>query len=213
MSLATAFYNHHGIVMCADKLVNATVFAEPPYQLHQSNTEQKLFLVENKYGLSYTGTASINSVPTSAIIEEYLSSNKIEDNQPKDWLLQLANGFKSRLSETENIVFILCGYFKGKKFIITTNTKEPNVESIKALSGILYSGENKFVDYLINSKLIAFDYSKFTMQDSINFLRFLNNTVSGLMYFGQILPTVSNDCDILAIYPNETHWIHHDALK
>lgn len=212
MSLATSFYNHHGIIMCADKLVNANIFTDPPYELHQSHTEQKLFLIENKYGLSYTGTASIKNVPTSAIIEEYLLSNKIENNHPKNWLYQIANNFKSKLSETQNIIFILCGYIKGQQFVMSASTQEPNVEFASSSSGILYSGESKFIDHLICSKLIAFDYEKFTMQDSINFLRFLNNTVAGLMYFGQVLPTVSKDCDILAIYPNETYWVTHDSL-
>ena len=67
MSLAIALYNHHGIVMSADRLVNATVKGKG---LHQSFTEQKLFLVDGKYGLSYTGTASINNIPTSALIND-----------------------------------------------------------------------------------------------------------------------------------------------
>jgi len=207
MSLAITLYNHHGIVMCADKLVNAILDGK---EIHQSFTEQKLFLVEGKYGLSYTGTASIDGVPTSALIEEYLGKNKINDTPPNVFLEKLANYFHSIQSYGQNIVFILCGFFNGEKFIITTNTIAPEISPVVKQSGILYSGENKFVKLLVGSDLIAFDFKKFTLYDFSDFARFIVKTVSGMMQFGQYMPTVSPHCDILIIKPNAIEWLPHD---
>lgn len=206
MSLAIALYNHHGIVMSADRLVNATIEGK---EFHQSFTEQKLFLVDGKYGLSYTGTASINNVPTSALIKNYLKENQSYNSAPEDYLLKTAIHFHSIQSEGQNIIFIMCGYFCSKRFVISTNTISPKIKSVPCdTNSITYSGQNDFVKMLTEQdQTIVFDYGNFTIQDSIDFLRFLNKTVHGLMRFGQIFPTVSENCDILAIYPNKSRWV------
>lgn len=203
MSLAVALHNYHGIVMCADKLINVTVDGT---KMHQSFTEQKLFLVENKYGLSYTGTASVDHIPVSALIEKYLRENHIGNSDPSDWLLQFSDFFHRKLSDGQNIVFIFCGYYNNEKFVITTNTINPKIDSIDEQSGILYSGEIEFVKHIICSDLIAFDFTKFTIQDSVDFLRYLNSTIADMMHFGQYLPTVSRECNILIISPNMSCW-------
>lgn len=203
MSLAISVYNHHGIVMGADKLVNA-VYNKKGF--HQSYTEQKLFLIDNKYGLSYTGTASVDNIPVSALINEYISKVKIGESEPSYYLLQLSKYFCSKLSENENIIFIMCGYFDNKKFIITTNTLNPDVLIMDKSSGILYSGENDFVKQIVDTKNVAFDFEKFTIQDAIGFIKFVIKTVAKLMYFGQYFPTVSKKCDILVIRPNKAYW-------
>lgn len=214
MSLAMALYNHHGIVMSADKMCTVTypnnngdlvTINKPP-------TEQKLFIIEDKYGLSYTGTSSIGGVPLSALLEEYFFQNIIKELNPNDWLLKLAVYFQSLLPEKGNIIFIMCGYYNNKQFVITTNTSNPKITDVAGNPRILYSGEQQFVDILINSKIINYEYQKFTMQDSVDFLCFINRTIAGMMYWGQYLPTVSYDCDILAIYPNKSHWVQRDPL-
>ena len=155
MSLTMALYNHHGVVMCADKLINTTVNGAT---MHGSFTEQKLFLVENKYGLSYAGTASIDSIPVSALIEDYLSQNQMNDLNPSEWLLQMAYYFHDKLSDNQNIVFIFCGYYNNEKFVLDTNTLTPKVNSANKAHGLIRSGEVYFAAHITDSKLVAFDY-------------------------------------------------------
>lgn len=204
MSLATTLYNYHGIVMCADKLVNNTIDTRT---YHGSFTEQKLFLIEGKYGLSYTGTSSVNNIPLSALLEEYFLENKIDNQNPSKWLLKLATHFHNELPEGRNIIFIFCGYYNNKKFILNTNTKNPHVNSTDKQHGLTYSGETKFLECITKSDTVAFEFIKFTIQDAVNFLRFLNETVANMMYYGQYLQTVSKECDILVIQPSNTHWV------
>lgn len=213
MSLCITFYNAHGIIMSADNMVCSTIEKDnAPYTYQSSETEQKLFLIENKYGLSYPGTSSIGSTTISAFLAEYINSHPVLENPPMDWLLDLAQKCNELLESSKNIVFILAGYYHSERFVVTTNTKEPKLNFQTDKSGLLYSGESKFVSHLINSNIIAFEYSKFTLQDAADFLRFLNKTISGLMRYGQYLPTVSSTCDTLAILPNESYWLEHLTL-
>lgn len=213
MSLCITFYNAHGIIMSADHMVCSTIEKDgTPYTYQSSNTEQKLFLIENKYGLSYSGTSNIGSLPVSSFLEEYIKSHPISENPPGDWLLALVQECKELLKPLQNVVFILAGYYCSERFVVTTNTTDPKLNFIANESGLLYSGENEFVSHLINSNIIAFEYSKFTLQDAADFLRFLNKTVAQLMHYGQFLPTVSDTCDILALLPNESHWLKRSIL-
>lgn len=215
MSLAMTLYNHHGIIMCADKMITSTYKDDDNRNItiDMPPTEQKLFLIEDKYGLSYTGTASINNVPVSALLEKYFRENIIGESEPNFWLFMMAQYFKSQLADTGNIVFIMCGYFENKQIVMTTNTKNPQVITQNGKPKIIYSGETDFADIIINNKAVSFEYAKFTMQDSVNLLYFINNTVANMMYWGQYLPTVSKECDVLAIYPNKSHWVQHETLR
>lgn len=213
MSLCITFYNEHGIIMSADNMVCSTIEKDnSPYTYQGSKTEQKLFLIEDKYGVSYSGASNIYAASTSAFLEEYITSHPIIEVPPSEWLLELAQKCNNLLNPSQNMVFIMAGYYHSEKFVVTTNTKEPKLNFQTNNSGLLYSGESEFISHLINSDIIAFEYSKFTLQDGADFLRFLNKTVSGLMHYGQYLPTVSDTCDLLAIRPNETRWLEHLTL-
>lgn len=162
--------------------------------------------------MSYTGTASIDNGPISAVIEKYIELCPLVNETPASWLLLLATSFKGKMPDIHNTVFTLCGYYYGERIVISNSTQNPNIKVVTEECGLIYSGESYYISNLVNAEHIAFDYSKFTMQDSIDFLRFLVKTVSGLMHFGQCLPTVSEDCDILAIYPNKAYWVQHSTL-
>lgn len=210
MSLAVALYNHHGMVMSADHLVTATIDG---MEFLSSHTEQKLFLVDKRYGLSCTGTYSINGTPVSALIENYLLENPIGNSNPNEWIIKIATFFQEKLSDSQNIVFILCGYYKNKKLMISNSAKNPEGITERNSPGTLCSGASDFASHIVNFKLAPFEFSKFTMQDSVNFLRFLNRTVSDMMYFGQYAQSVSRECDILAISPKETRWVERFDLN
>lgn len=158
--------------------------------------------------MSYTGTASIDN----GLIEKYIAICPLVNESPTSWLLQLATFIKSKMTENDNTVFTLCGYYYSKRIVISTNTKNLKIKVHPDDQGIVFSGESNYISHLINYELVVFDYGKFTMQDSVDFLRFLVKTVSGLMQFGQCLPTVSEECDILAIYSNNAYWVQHSVL-
>lgn len=212
MSLTMAFYNARGIIMSADNMICATTTKNGSFFKYQSSqTEQKLFLIEDKYGLSYSGTAYVGSMPLSDFLVDFVSQNPICAQNPDDWLLDLAQGFNEFYTDNENIIFTLCGYYQGKRMVITTNTTSPKI-SYNFDEGIVYSGEIDFVKMLLKTDIVNFNYSTFTLQDAADFLRFLNKTVASIMKFGQYFPTVSESCDILAILPDKSYWLNHAEI-
>lgn len=212
MSLTMAFYNNRGIIMSADNMICAiTTKNESPYKYQSSQTEHKLFLIEDKYGLSYSGTADVGPVPLTYFLARYINDNPIQDLDPSEWLLDLAKGFNEFFTDNQNIIFTLCGYYHGDRVVITTNTRSPEITCFVD-DNILYSGESEFLSMLISTNIIKFDYKRFTLQDAADFLRFLNKTVAGLMKYGQYLPTVSESCDILAILPDKSYWLNYSEL-
>lgn len=216
MSVAMSLYNKNGIVMCADKLIKANLIKEDNTSIEytQTKTEQKLFLIEDRYGLSYTGTSSLENTTTSALIKEYISKNKIKDEDPQNWLLRLTQHFSLNIPKDGNIVFIMCGYYNNNQIILSSNTNESEnvISHSSEISTVLFSGEIYFIEYITNNKLAPLDFSKFTMQDSIDFLVFANETIANLMNFGQFHPTVSKECDILVIDSDNARWIKHILL-
>lgn len=199
--------------MSADNMVCSTIEKDSsPYTYQSTKTEQKLFLIENKFGFSYSGVSNVGSSSFSAFLEGYIATHPILEVHPSEWLLDLAQKCNNILEPYQNMVLIIAGYYHSERFVATTNTTEPKLNFQTNNSGLLYSGESEFISHLINSDIIAFEYSKFTLQDGADFLRFLNKTVSGLMRYGQYLPTVSDTCDILALLPNESYWLEHLTL-
>lgn len=200
--------------MSADNMITSTITKDGvPYHFQSSQTEQKLFLIENKYGLSYTGTSSVDGVPLSSILEMYIKDNPINDMNPKEWLFKLAEYTKNLLKPSQNVIYMLAGYYQSEQLLMSNSTNIPLVNISNDSSGLLYSGESKLLSLIINSSIIEFEYGIFTLQDAADFLRFLNKTVSGLMHFGQYLPTVSENCDLLAILPNEAYWLSRLPLR
>lgn len=197
MSLAVALYNHHGVVMCADKLVTGICEGKQckiPYM------EQKLFLIENKYGLTYTGYASIEGVPVSVLLEEYFEKYKVLDIHPNIWLYNLANHFHDILPEGENIIFIFCGYYHGEQFVLSISTIVPQVKNERNDGVYLTcSGETEFVKFFIDKNATSFNFNEFEISKMVDFLKFLNETIAKTMEFGKCFPTVGKECDILII--------------
>lgn len=217
MSLAISFYNSHGITMSADRRIVTTV--NRPTGIKESfvltDTEQKLFQLSEQCGLSITGSFSFNEIPLSSIINSYILSHDVEQVQPAEYLLSLAEYIKKlHNSDCDNCILILSGYRNTNPFILSSNTLNPSVhQHIEQGPTITYSGENNLLGILLNSEGFAYDYSGYTLQDSINFSKFMIRTVANLQKYQQTIQTVSEDCDVLCITPNKSQWIDCLSLR
>jgi len=63
----------------------------------------------------------------AAFLEEYITSHPIIEVPPSEWLLELAQKCNNLLNPSQNMVFIMAGYYHSEKFVVTTNTKEPKL--------------------------------------------------------------------------------------
>lgn len=191
MSFAFASCNEYGIVISADHCITSTLSQGQQYTA--TSTGKKLFLTPQGYGITYTGCASVDGVPTPVIIQRTLSELDADMT-----LLDLFQQFTDKMAALlkENIIFIAAGYQDGEQYVFSSSTQDPKVTRFAATC---FSGESTLGKALLD--LLPIPYSDLTLQDHINLHRFITSTIAGLQSFSQQIPTVSADCDILVIGP------------
>lgn len=190
MSFAFVSYNDYGIVASADRCLTGINNKGEKYTT-SSNKCRKLFLSKQGFALTYTGCASTNGTPVSAKISEFWE--RVDDSMP---LLDFFTQFVSVITQfcKENIIFIAAGYENGIPKIYTATTTQPQVNE---MADIAYSGESELAKGVIN--VVPIVYNTMTLQDRIDFHRFITNCVAKYQYYSDQLQTVSEDCDIIAI--------------
>lgn len=190
MSFAFVSYNDYGIVASADRCLTGINNKGEKYTT-SSNKCRKLFLSKQGFALTYTGCASTNDTPVSAKISEFWE--RVDDSMP---LLDFFTQFVSVITQfcKENIIFIAAGYENGIPKIYTATTTQPQVNE---MADIAYSGESELAKGVIN--VVPIVYNTMTLQDRIDFHRFITNCVAKYQYYSDQLQTVSEDCDIIAI--------------
>lgn len=99
--------------------------------------------------------------------------------------------------EDENIVFIAAGYNGETAQIMTASTS--NTE-IRTGDDLMYTGETDIAQTVICAMKIA--YNQMTLQDRMDFHRFVTSTISGMQHYSGQIPTVSEECDIVVLGPN-----------
>lgn len=192
MSFAFITCNEYGIVASADHCLTGTDKDGKRYTA--SNNCRKIFLSKQGYVLTYTGCSSVNDIPVPAKIAALWES-------PEN-TLSLLDFFSQFVSEMavfckENIVFLAAGYQNGATKIYTATTTNPQVNPLNKIG---YSGETDIAQALLNIVPVA--YNTITLQDSIDFHRFVTQSIARLQSFGACLQTVSETCDIVALGSN-----------
>lgn len=210
MSLALILANSNGIVMSADHRITFPAPCDVKASTAQYNNEQKLFLTKNSHGIACTGDlgfADGNSV--SAIIKYELANMDNFISSVKDELIYIGN--KLMEHKPVNIIALSAAGIENGKWCIFTTELEANAstfcvdESLNNDPCTLYGqGEKTLVDNVL--ELLEPSYAFFPLQVSVDFIRFVNQTVSGFQFFSGNLQTVSPDCDVLVIDNCGAHW-------
>lgn len=192
MSFTFASFNEYGIVMTADRrftgsnqsgLINVA-----------TNTGKKLFLSSQGYAISFAGCAFQNQVPTPKLISDTL--NQLQEDMT---LSALFSEFINRMVPLcpENVVFLAAGYEDGHPRIYTATTENPQ---LKLFGQLGYAGETELGEKIICAIPIA--YTSMTLQDRLDFHRFITATISKLQSFSNHGLTVSEECDAVVIDPS-----------
>jgi len=215
MSLSLNFPTYNGIIMTADRRITTTLNSVDPNQSFLfSDNENKLFLLKNGFGLNYTGTSSVNNIPISSIINDLVNKIDVLKFSPKELLSFIADHINT-LNNNGNTILTLSGFLNEEPFICSINTKFYEFQYLynKDMPMTLsFSGETDMIISLLNDPKYKYDYSKFNLQDAIDFLTLINNTVADFQHFQQRLQTVSHDCDVLAITKYSSNWVRHMSL-
>ena len=238
MSLLVTLYVPEGIVLAGDSRLTLTWKSKLQGNDNQnatniSDTTNKVFLVNKRFGLGTFGTAHIGGIPIAGFIDSFIES-KISDATEIDHFPQLLISHFSGIKADFETSFYVVGYKKESgqsvQHIYFVNIKnktqqrvnKPNTETIFCAN---WGGETEVVSRLLNSvqlkdgaNWVTVDdtivpWNFLTLQDAIDFARYAIRTTSDTQRFQQRIKTVGGPIDVLVIKPGEDGvWIEKKEL-
>lgn len=209
MSLAVVLANQYGIVLSADRRLTTTIINKETGVRNSfllTDWEQKIFLTKTGHGITYTGAAFLgNGNNTSCVVQQTLAQLD-EKLSIKDELLIIKQKLQS-LSNGENVVLIGAEASNSRNLVVSTSLIADDLTEHTSADGtcLVYSGESDLAKKLID--MFVVDRNAFPLQESINYLRFLNRSVAGLQHYAQIKQTVSEECNVLVLQSSGAQWI------
>jgi len=239
MSLVITVFVPEGIVLAADSRLSLTYETKEgtPQQNYKhtitaSDSNDKVFLVKDKFGISTCGTADIKGIPIAGFINQFIE-NKITDSTEVDQIPQLLLDFFGQPYNFPNIYFYVSG-FKIEQGVSTPHTYHidiPKKTSIKIntpqnqfganwggeteimsrlLSPIKLNQNNQWID--LNPAPIPFNF--FTLQDAVDFSIYAIRTTIESFRFQQRPKTVGGAIDILVLKAGEKpFWVAKKQYK
>jgi hypothetical protein len=239
MSLIVTLYVPEGIVLAGDSRltlnwITKSATGEQTHSISASDSNNKIFVIKDKFGLGTFGTASINGIPIAGFINQF-TEQFVKEDTTIDEMPQLLLDFFGNQFNHPAINFYLIGY-KVEQGISTpyayfTNIAEKSYNRInatgdKVINGANWGGEIEVLSRLIQSvkvnqggnwvelpnSSIPWDYM--TLQDAIDFSLYAVRTTIETIRFQQKEKTVGGPIDILVLKPNEKPiWINKKELK
>jgi len=239
MSLIVTLYVPEGLVIAGDSRLTLTwkTKTENTEQMHSvtaSDSNTKIFTINDKFGLGTFGVADINGIPISGFINQFIEE-KVVDETTIDQLPQLLIDFFGKISGNPKTYFYTIGY-KVENGIstphayyvnIADNTfNRVNVANGKTFHGANWGGEIEVLQRILNTvKLKQGDkwidlpdnpltFNFMPLQDAIDFAVYAVRTTIDTIRFQQKAKTVGGPIDVVVIKPNEApRWIKRKELK
>ncbi len=235
MSFIVTLYVPEGIVMAADsrltmniqkKLSNDTSRVE---SFIASDNNQKLYLIDQRFGLSFCGEAAINNIPLAGFINTFIEEKISPDTDIMEIPEALITYF-NEIAVKPKITFHLTGYRVEDgisvpyAFIGHINKgyySRINVKNDQISHGCSWGGESDIFARLVLPVKVKnqrgewnelrhqdIPYNFFTLQDAIDFAIYAIHTTIQTIRF-QIRPkTVGGPIDVLILKPGENpRWI------
>lgn len=239
MSLIVTLYVPEGIVIAGDSrlTLNWTTYSNQVEQKHSisaSDSNPKIFTINNKFGLGTFGTADIGGIPISGFITKF-TEEKVTDDTKIDQLPQLLLDFFGEPFGNPAINFYVIGYNVENGIsipyafyinILGKTFNRVNLSGDQTIYGANWGGEVEVLTRIINTVKIKKDdqwidlpdtpiaWNFMTLQDAIDFALYAVRTTIETMRFQQKEKTVGGPIDILVIKPNETPiWIKKKELS
>lgn len=207
MSLILAGKTASGIVVASDRrLTGEKNEGETTFKFVTSDNEQKTFLVNHRFSISYCGNANIKGLPTSAHIQR--SIELMKNCYTTFSVAEALNQYWHEKSINNRPSIIISGY----------NSDGPSIIEIKPdcdapvihhknndIYGFVYHGETDIVKSLLNSGEIQ--YSLMSPQDMVELFELLIVTTAKLQKIQRRQQTVSEKYDLLLLSPTAAKWI------
>ena len=237
MSLITVLFVPEGIVLAGDSRLTLTWKTnvggiEQTESVAASDSNAKIFAINNLFGLGTFGSADINGIPISGFITQF-TEEKVSENTTIDELPQLlldffgvypnlathfyTVGYKIELGISIPHVYLIniaAGTFNrinsdGQNIVHGANWGGEVEILMRLLQNVKVQNGDNFVD--LEKTPILWEF--FTLQDAIDFSLFAVRTTIETIRFQRKAKTVGGPIDILVIKPNEKpNWISKKQL-
>lgn len=210
MSLAMVLANPYGIVMTADRRLTTTVSVKniaTTESFFLTDHAQKIFLTKAGHGITYTGASDFNDgTCTSEIIKDAIN----EYNNPKAPVQSELLFIKRKLAEhkdTRGLTLLGAEIRDTKRHVYAISLNKDSIDKQTNENGncFIFSGESDLAKKI--AEMLPVNQNRFPVQESINYLRFINSTVAGMLHYAQRNQTVSEECDVLVITADGSRWI------
>lgn len=239
MSLVVTVFVPEGIIIAADSrlsLIYSTrdEVAKVDYKhtITASDSNDKVFLLKEKFGLGTFGAADIKGIPIAGFVNQFIEE-KITEETEIDHIPNLLIDFFGEPQGYPNVNFYVVGYKNengsSKQHIYHTNISQKSFSRINPESapyGANWGGETEIMSRMLspiklkqgdnwielNAAPIPFNF--FTLQDAIDFAVYAIRSTIESFRFQQRPKTVGGTIDILAIKPSENpFWVSKKKYK
>ena len=240
MSLLITMYVPEGIVLSGDSRLTVNWSEknnkgqEINYSVNGSDNYNKIFNIQNKFGLGSFGTADIKGIPVSGFINEFIEE-KIQENTEINEIPPKLHEFFGQKYNYPDVNFYLSGYKTENGisipyvyFISIGNKSDSriNINGGNITFGANWGGEIEILQRLIQdvkiktgnewheAKAAPILYNFITLQDAIDFCEYGIKTTIETLRFQKRAKTVGGAIDTLIIRPKEgAEWIRKKELK
>lgn len=207
MSLVMALANKEGIVVTADRRLTEThFFKDHENIITHKNHCRKLFVTNRGHAIASTGTAvfrdgtSVKDIICKAI--ETLNSKPLSIDKEFRFLKR---ELVKHSEQNDNVVLVIAGIENNQNVVMIENVKTSKFRNrVQAQEAFVSAGDNKLVSPMYSFSNI--DLSQFSIEQTVQYLEFINETTARLQKFGPSPQTVSEQCDILVIQKNYVYW-------
>jgi 20S proteasome alpha/beta subunit len=240
MSLIITITTREGIAMAADSRLTLT-FPDASFQdpnnpstqrfisVPQSDSTRKLFLAQNRIGISTCGTATIGNVPISGFIESFIRTlpEGISVENAAESLLQHFIKMDPKLQTW----FHVAGYSDSgiekltEAWLVGISENQRILTIGKGQQDARWNGVLDILNRLFWQVYIQPQTGKYepifhpgialnhlTLQDAVDLAVFAMRTTIDLMNFQQRLRTVGGPIDVLVIKPEGSQWLSRKHL-
>ncbi len=239
MSLVITVFVPEGIVIAGDSRLSLTYSTKDEktqkeffHTITASDSNDKVFLVKDKFGLGTFGTADIKGMPIAGFINRFVEE-KVTDTTEVDQIPQLLLDFFGQPYGFPDVSFYVAGYkiengmsTEHVHFLNVASKEINRINTSENPCGANWGGEIEMMSRLLSPvklkqgdqwnelKAAPLPFNFFTLQDAIDFAIYAVRTTIESIRFQQRPKTVGGAIDILVLKAGEKpFWVAKKKYK
>lgn len=238
MSLIVSLYVPEGLVVAGDSRLtlswtNKTQNGEHLHSISASDSNSKVFTINNKFGIATFGAADINGIPIAGFINQF-REELVNDRTTIDEIPQLLLDYFGERFNYPATHFHVLGYLMENGIsvphVYIVNIAAKQIQRVNKMPhGIIHGagwgGETEVLTRLLNAVKVyngqdwiempntPVPWNFMTLQDAVDFALYAIRTTIETIRFQQKEKTVGGPIDILVIRPGQApKWIQRKEI-